>query len=259
MKHITRILCLAALLAAPFAAKPAQAQPASPQQIQSLIANGQEQSALSNLSQILQAHPDSGVAWYLTAEAQDASGNEAAASSALAKAEQFSPGLPFANPNDVAALQAHLTAPAPTPAHGISPSALVIGGLVVLFLILRLFLRPRRSMPVYPQSYGAPPPYGPPGGMGYGPGPGPGMGMGGGLGSSILSGLAAGAGFAAGERIIDDLSGRQNQVFDPGLGQNFDPNTIPNRDDGLTGNPGWDDDSNQNDPGNGGFDPNNSW
>jgi len=234
----------------------AAAQSASPQQIQGLIASGQEQTALAELQAALQAHPDSGVAWYLTAEAQDASGNEAAASTALANAEHYAPGLPFANPSDVAALQSHLAGGGAPVAHhsGISPVFLGIIGLVVLFLVIRLFLRPRRFVQAgYPGGYGpagpasGPYPYGPQGGFGSG------------IGGSLLGGLAAGAGFAAGERVIDDVFGNRNS--DP-LGGNFqqDPNFgnggVPDRDDGLQGNPGWDDNSGGQD---GNFDPGNNW
>ena len=87
----------------------AQATSQTPQQIQGLIANGQEAAALSELNQIIAANPSSGVAWYLIAEAQDASGNDGAARYALARAKQLTPGLPFANPGDVVALQTHLS------------------------------------------------------------------------------------------------------------------------------------------------------
>jgi hypothetical protein len=251
-----KLSVLFALLIASFAISasgPASAQSASPRQIQALIAQGQEQSALAELQPILQAHPDSGVAWYL-------------ARSALANAEHDAPGLPFARPDEVTALQAHLAgAPAaaggglPLQAHsGISPALVGIIGLVILFLVLRMLFRPRRFLaPGYPGGYGPPGPASGP--YPYGPGPGgfgP-AGLGSGLGGSILGGLAAGAGFAAGERVIDDVFGHNN---DP-LGGNFqqDPNFgngVPDRDDGLQGNPGWDDGSgNQNDN----FDPGNNW
>lgn len=237
---------------------PASAQTVSPQQIQGQIASGQEQTALSELHAALQAHPDSGVAWYLTAEAQDASGNEAAAGTALANAQHYAPGLPFANPADVAALQSHIAGGNGAPvAHrpGISPVFLGIIGLVVLFFALRLFRRPRRFIqpPGYP-GYGQ---GGAPGPYPYNQGPG---GIGGGIGSSILGGLAAGAGFAAGERVIGDMfgngNGNGNANAEP-LNGNFqqDPIGIPDRDDGLQGNPGWD---NSDDQG-GGFDPGNNW
>jgi hypothetical protein len=228
------ILCLALL-----AAGLAPASALTPREIQGQIAAGQAPVALSELQGILQTHPDSGVAWYLTAEAQDAVGNKSAARDALGKAEQFSPGLPFANAQDLAALRSHLAGGGH--GFGLSPVVLVIGGLFVLFLALRLFGRRRVAMG-YPGGYGAPPP-------GYGPGYRPEGGFGGGgggLGSSLISGLAAGAGFAAGERIIDDFTGRPRETgFDDG------PTLPPARDDGLQGDPGWDDSGGNNDPNDG--------
>ncbi|MCB5945274.1 tetratricopeptide repeat protein [Acidocella sp. KAb 2-4] len=221
------------------------AQAQTPHDIQSMIAAGQETQAVQALNNVLTQHPNSGVAWYLLAEAQDAQGHESAAAQALAKAQQIAPGLPFANAQDVAALQAHVAAAPPRPAaHHASPALMVIGGLVLMFLLLRLFGRRRAYAP-----YGAP---GMPGGpTGYGnPGYGPGGGFagfgGGGLGGSLLGGLAAGAGFAAGERIIDGMMGG-------GSAQAATPDfPDPGRDDGLLGNPGWDD------SGGGGIDTN-SW
>src|SRR5579871_2335361 len=96
MRKLPVLFAAVAALALAHGAK-AQAA-ASPQQIQAEIANGQAQAALSDLQPVLQAHPDSGVAWYLTAEAQDAAGNTAAARTALANAEHYAPGLPFAKP-----------------------------------------------------------------------------------------------------------------------------------------------------------------
>ncbi len=265
---MSKLSIVFAVLVAAFAIaahRPASAQSTSPQQIQALIAAGRAQTALNELQAVLQAHPDSGVAWYLSAEAQDASGNEAAARSALANAEQYAPGLPFARPNEVAALQSHLAAPVagggtlPVAAHsGISPALVGIIGLVILFLIVRLLFRPRRILaPGYPGGYG---PAGPaPGPYPYGPGPGgfPPGGMGSGLGGSLLGGLAAGAGFAAGERVIDDVFANRNAPVGGNFQQDQDFNNgIPDRDDGLQGNPGWDDGSNnQND----GFDSGNNW
>lgn len=259
---------------------PALAQTgATPQQIQGLIAQGQENAALSDLQMTLQSHPQSGVAWYLTAEAQDARGDEGAARDALAKADQYAPGLPFAQPNDVAALRAHLAGGGSAPAQaGYAPPArhfspfVAIGAIVVLFLLFRMFVRSRRRMmPGYPMNpnYSGGNPVGPygPGGMPYGGGMmGGGMG-GGGIGGSILGGLAAGAGFAGGERIIDGMmGGNQGGV------QNNDPNGtidpgVPARDDGLQGSPGWGDNSGGIDNSgtidsggdSGGFDPGNNW
>ena len=83
-------------------------------------------------------------------------------------------------------------------------------------------------------------------------GPGMGGGMGGGIGSGLLGGLAAGAGFAAGERVIDDVMGnRQPNIDQSSFNQpNIDPGP---QDDGLNGNPGWDDNAG------GGIDPGANW
>jgi hypothetical protein len=239
---------------------PASAQSDTPQQLQAMIANGQAQTALSELQQVLQAHPGSGVAWYLTAEAQDSLGNEAAARTALGNAQHFAPGLPFANQSDLAALQAHMNSNAAPmqPRHtGISPGLLGIIVLVGLFIMFRMFFRRRRMVQPYGQAgYG-------PGGYGQGgPGPNPypynqGPGMGSGIGGSILGGLAAGAGFAAGERVLGDMFGgnnnNNNNPVDPAWGNQ----PMPDRDDGLQGSPGWDSGSTPDDGGN--FDPGNSW
>ncbi|WP_298283898.1 tetratricopeptide repeat protein [Acidocella sp.] len=211
----------------------AAAHAQTPRDIQSQIAAGQSAQAITELNSVLTAHPSSAVAWYLLAEAQDAQGNEQAAGSALAKAQSLNPAMSFANPQDVASLQAHINNSAPAapyaPRHaGGHTGLLVVGGLILLFLALRAFGRRRAA---YMGGYG-PAPFQQPG---YGPGPFYPQG-GGGLGSSILGGLAAGAGFAAGERIIEDLTGG-NQA---NAGQIF---TNPGADDGLMGNPGWGDNS----------------
>lgn len=255
-----RAAILVVLLSAGLAPALAQGAGPTPQQLQSMISNGQERAALGDLKAVLKTHPHSGVAWYLTAEAEDASGNLAAARDALARAEHYSPGLPFAQPSKVAALKSHLATPVTRHATGHNPVIYIIVGLVALFILVRVFLRSRRRMvpPGYPGGYGGgfPGGPGPQGPYPYGP-PGPGgaaYGRGSGIGGSILGGLAAGAGFAAGERIIEGLDGSRNeQPIDPGAGG--DP-TVPDRDDGLTGSPDWGGDQGGADDD---FDPNNNW
>ena len=268
LKIFRTILLAAALFAgAGLSLAPARAASPTPQQIQALIAGGHPDAALSDLRGALRAHPQSGVAWYLKAEAEDATGRIAAARASLARAETYAPGLPFADPGRVAALKAHLAAAPAAPRGGVHvhPAVLVIGGLVVLFLLVR-WLGHNRRMAMRAPWPGAPgygpggtppngvPPYGAPGG-GMGGGMGGGFG-GGGLGGSLMTGLAAGAGFAAGERIIDGLAGGHGgaPMIDPTGG---DPGGMPpDRDDGLLGNPGWD----SGDAGGGNdFDPDNNW
>jgi hypothetical protein len=215
--------------------QPARAQDAapSPTQIQAMIADGQTTQALAALQDVIQAHPKSGVAWYLLAEAYDARNDEANAATALNMAERSAPGLPFANAQEVANLKAHINAAQPQSGNSSHTIMFVIGGVILLVIVLRFL--PGRGMAARNYGYTAPPP--PPGtppyGFGYGPQPG-----GGGIGSALMGGLAAGAGFAAGERLIDDITGQR------GGGPMFDPNqqTGPDfsRDDGLQGNPGWD-------------------
>ncbi len=223
-----RLWAIGLILLGTLLAVPGHAQ--TPRDIQGMIAAGQESQAVQALNQILQQHPNSGIAWYLMAEARDAQGNESGAAQALAQAQQLSPGLPFANSQAVAALQAHIAAPAPAAGH-FPMGILIIGGLVLLFLLMRVmngqrsaYVQPGFGVPGTPYGYGQP---------GYGP-----MGGGGGLGSSLIGGLAAGAGFAAGERIIDGMMGNNQGLGGDAFGGNQAPDL--GRDDGLNGDPGWD-------------------
>ena len=213
-------------------AAPSHAQ--TPRDIQTMIAAGQETQAVQALNNVLQQHPESGVAWYLLAKAQDAQGNEAAAGQALAKAEQLAPGLPFANQQDAAALQARVAGPMRSSGNA-HLGIFIIGGLILLFMFLRVMAGHRRgyAAPGYgTPGFGAPgAPYGAPY---YGPG------GGGGLGSTLLGGLAAGAGFAAGERIIDGMMGGQGQGWGGGDPFGGSQGPVSGADDGLQGNPGWD-------------------
>jgi uncharacterized protein len=235
MNRLWFALPFAAALALSPIARAQDASP-SPQQIQTMIAAGQETQAVQALENVLESHPKSAVAWYLLAEAYDAQNNEQGAASALNMAVRSAPGLPFANPQEVAALRAHINASQPQAGGGGAKTAIfVIGGLIVLFLLLRLL--PSRGQAMRQYGYPPPPPAGaPPYGFGYGPPSG-----GGGLGSALMGGLAAGAGFAAGERIIDGLTGQHGgPALDP---NNFPQGPDPSRDDGLMGNPGWDNSS----------------
>lgn len=240
----------------------------TPQQIQALIAGGHARTALSDLRPIVRAHPDSGVAWYLTAEARDALGQRAEARAALAKAEALAPGLPFAQPDKVAALKAHLagsgTRVAPSGFH-FSPWMLVIGALIVLFIIMRMRRRTAMRGMGNPYGPGGPPmgqgmqpPYGPAGGAPFG------TATGSGIGGALASGLALGVGVAAGERVIDGLMGgeRGQRGIDsaPGVDSAAPVDPAADRDDGLLGAPGWDDnDLSGGSDSQGDFDPDNNW
>lgn len=270
MKGLT--ILRAALIAASLAiglglsAGSAQAAGSTPQQIQTMITTGHPDAALADLRAALRDHPRSGVAWYLKAEAEDASGRTLAARASLARAERYAPGLPFANPGRVAALKAHIAAAprARKSAAGLltHPAVLVLGGLAILFVLMRWYGRNRRMAVQPPSPYnqgfgpngvqpGAPSPYHGPGG-GF---------AGGGLGSSLMTGLAAGAGFAAGERLFDGIAGGHGGT--PPADPNGGGALPPDRDDGLMGNPGWDDNGGFGDTDTLGggidFDPGNDW
>lgn len=195
---------------------------------------GQVDKAVTMMDEVLKAHPNSAKAHYVQAELLAKQGKTADARAQLAQAEKLAPGLPGIQPQSVAALKVQLNggsvgngavtrseAPQPAQSRGISWVGIVLIG-ALLFGVLAFFRRRSRQAEVYNAPYGMQggPGYGGQGygnqgfgGPGYG-GPGYGGGypqQGGGMGSSILGGLAtgaaAGAGFAAGEKIIDGMFG----------------------------------------------------
>lgn len=83
----------------------AQAETVTPQMIQGYIAHADPAKALRLLDPILKAAPHSAKAWYLEAEALDASGHDQQARVALQKSEDLSPSMPFANPHDLRGLE----------------------------------------------------------------------------------------------------------------------------------------------------------
>lgn len=198
---------------------------------------GQVDKAVTMMDEVLKAHPNSAKAHYVQAELLAKQGKTADARAQLAQAEKLAPGLPGIQPQSVAALKAQLNggsvgngavtrseAPQPAQSRGVSWIGIVLIGALV-FGVLAFFRRRSRQAEAYNAPMGG---YNPNGGAGYG-GPGyggpgygnPGYGggypqpgyppQGGGMGSSILGGLAtgaaAGAGFAAGEKIIDGMFG----------------------------------------------------
>jgi hypothetical protein len=166
------------------------------------------------INQVLRDHPESSKAHYVAAEVYARAGNYARARSELASAERIAPGLPGENPSSVAELRSELSG-ARVP-QAFSPAAvrpressglpwgfiiLVLAGIGVVWLIAR------RRAQMYQGGYpgNVPPVPGQPGyGSGMGPGPYPGYPGGGGSGlmGSLGTGLAIGAGVAAGEELV---------------------------------------------------------
>lgn len=217
-------------------ATPALAADPTIDQVYSAARSGHVDDALNQMQQVLKDHPKSAKAHYVEAELLAKAGRTAEARTELAKAQAIDPGLSFAKPSAVSALKQQLNGVSSSTvtrtevvqqsqSHGIPwMPIIVIGGLI--FLVLA-FLR-RRSAPaeVYPAgpvnpNYGSPygnqGPQGGPwnggypgggyGGPGYGAPPQQGGFGGGGIMSSLAGGAAAGAGFAAGEAVIDRMFG----------------------------------------------------
>ncbi|HTT06899.1 MAG TPA: tetratricopeptide repeat protein [Steroidobacteraceae bacterium] len=197
------------------AAAPVATRAADPdsQQIYAAAAAGNLGEARQMIEQVLRDYPSSARAHYVAAQVYARSRDLVRARQELHTAEQLSPGLSFARPSAVAALERELGAGRMLPvSHGSSWGAIVLV-LAIGALIYALLRRRAAAMRPYAQPYapyGANP-YGPgnapyPGG--YGPGYGAPMGGGSGLMGSLATGLAVGAGVAAGEELVQHAFGQ---------------------------------------------------
>jgi len=175
-------------------------------QVYEAARTGHLDQAQQMMNQVLQDHPQSAKAHYVAAEIFARGGNSPRARQELDTAQTLAPGLPFASPGAVQALQEELAheqsaqgAPrysqvrAPFPLRTV---LLVLGGIVVLWLIMRRRTPPAGLYSQYPSAVS---------GTGSGPmnygGPGVGAGMGSGIAGGLASGLAVGAGVVAGEEL----------------------------------------------------------
>lgn len=243
---------------------PALAADATSDQIYQALRSGNVATAQQMIAQVERDHPQSGKAHYVAAEVEARAGNYGLARQELQTAQSLEPGLPFANPRAVQQLEQQLgqkpvaiLAPRTIRAHSshLGLFLILIGAAVVLWLVLR-----RRAAAMgyrqYPGQYpgslppGAPPGYGP---TGYGPGGYPGgymPGGGSGIMGSVASGLALGAGVAAGEELVQHMMGGGSSAGGGGLippaqaGQMPDPNAdMGGNDFGLNDPGSWDDGS----------------
>jgi uncharacterized protein len=184
--------------------------------------SGHLEQAQQLMNQVLRDHPDSAKAHFVEAEISAKAANFPRAREELAKAQQLDPSGAYAEPQALAKLQRELARGTAVPRYqqpirvqqeqhrsgiGWGTILLIVAGVVILWALFS-----RRRPPQYGYGPGGGvPPGGPVGGgyggpAGYGPaGYGPPMG-GGGLGSGIVgglaSGLALGAGVAAGEELV---------------------------------------------------------
>jgi hypothetical protein len=170
--------------------------------------SGHLDQAQQMMSQVLKDHPQSAKAHYVEAELYARGREFARARQELDTALRLQPGMQFANPESVRALQAELVQAesaqrqvvqraAPHNAQERAPFPLrtvllVLGGICVLWLIMR---RRTPTGGLYSQYPSAVPTAGS-GPVSYG-----GPGMGSGIAGGLASGLAVGAGVVAGEQL----------------------------------------------------------
>ncbi len=242
--------------------------------------SGRLQLAQSEIEQVLAAYPNSAKAHYVDARVLALAGRWSQAGAELARAQQLDPGLPF---EDRAQLQAFTRQLA---AHGAAPTAarrsampgwvMPLAGLAVLLALLMLFAVYRASRrpalqvlppqgpnampPGYPQGPypQGPYPQGPYPQQGYPQGPYPARGGSGFLGA-VGTGLGMGAGFAAGEMLVDKLVGGRG---DAGGGLIGDAQAAPpplDPDFGINDAGSWSDDSGGGGWADGGGDDSGSW
>jgi hypothetical protein len=275
-------LSLSLVLTLAAAAAPALAADPTPHQVYEAARSGHLTEAQQMINQVLRDHPQSGEAHYVAAEVNARMGNLALARQELNTARQLEPGLPFANPNAVQALERRLQGGAMSYSTGTErPSRsfpwgwllLLLGGLGLLWSVIRRRAQQQSVFRPYPDGPAPSTAYRPnapgygPGAPGYGPG-GPGYPPGGtgmpGAGSGVMgglaTGLAAGAGLAAGEELIHRLGDRPEGGVIPNAGAS-EPEPDPNnpgmggQDFGVDDGSSWDDGSSGGeDPGGGGGD-----
>jgi len=194
----------------------------TPHQIYEAARAGQLGQAERMLSQVLADHPRSGQAHWVAAEVYARAGDIPRAQAELATAETLEPGLPFVtNRAVIGELKAELSqgrmlhrapyAPQATRRSGV-PWGLILVGLSVVVIVASIARRRRQLASGYPQYPGQPypgQPMGmPPGGIVPPMGGGPyGYGSRPGLMGSLGTGLAVGAGVAAGEALVGRVLG----------------------------------------------------
>jgi len=207
----TRIVSTVALLLLLSSVAPARADvDPTVQQIYEATRAGHLVQAEQMIRQVLRDHPKSAKAHYVAAEVYAKAGNEVQARAEFKTAEELDPGLSFATPEAVRALRNELwrvnvtRAEVGAPTRGTSALTIVALLLAGGALIAWLFSRSRNAgPPIAPAAAAAAPPatVGAPGSAPPGTAATP-VSSGSGLLGSLASGLAVGAGVAAGEELV---------------------------------------------------------
>lgn len=284
-----RWLVLASFLSAGLAM--AQQEPTM-SQIYSTAQAGKLDQAQVMVQQVLVAHPKSAKAHFVQSELYARQGNLPKAREALSTAQSLAPGLPFAKPEAVSALENQLTAKATAalataapsysaapaskqPGSWLLPALLAVGVIVAAYFMFRR--KPAQTFdqnaayagnglsgpqgfgsgnmqPIVQGGYGQQPMYGQPG---YGQPAG--NGLGGRIMGGVATGLAVGAGVMAAEAIGRNLMGNHEsgaRAVDTS-GNNYEPIGNSNADMGGSNfgvsDTGWDD-AGSSDSGGGGGD-----
>jgi hypothetical protein len=233
----------------------AAADPTS-EQVYAAARAGHLDQAERMMTEVLRDHPGSAKAHYVAAEVYAKEGRVPAARAELNTARHLEPGLPFAKPEAVVALQseiAHGASRTPAVALAPAPRAIPWGTLVLLVggVALILFFFRRRSptsvaYSPYPATAGVA--SGTPGVGGINGAPNGGPGIGSGIAGGLASGLAVGAGVVAGEELahhfLDGGRGESNVVPLTNAPVEHPDNADMGGDDfGLSDGSSWDDDS----------------
>lgn len=245
---------VAALLIQPLVPVAARAAEPSIEQIHALAADGHLDQALAQMAPVLKAHPGSAKAHYVEAELLARADHATQGRAELARAEQISPGLPFADVYSVAELNRQLSLGPASPAAGsISAAAdhrssaipwipIATLGAAAFGLYMLFRRRPGAIQPSLTQSPFMRTTSVPTGGGVWGNPAGSGMGSG--LLGNLAGGAAMGAGFAVGEEAIDRMfrgdEHRETHVADDDRDANQD---MGGNDFGIADGESWDDSS----------------
>ena len=229
------------------------AAPAVPsiQQVYAAASSGRLQQARREIDQVLAAYPDSAKAHYVSARVAALQADWPRAAAELARAQRLDPGLGFAHRDTLRAftrqVASHTGQPAPARRRGLPLGGIGIALAVLALLVLWAVYRASRRPPVqamaapawplgpqppgYPGGVGGAQPPGYPGGVGqpgaapyYGPYP---PAQGGGMLGAVGTGLAVGAGVAAGEMLVDKLFQNGNAPIAGAGGAGFDQAGLP--------------------------------
>jgi hypothetical protein len=210
MHNFTR-QCWPLLAAVLLASRAFAAVDPSSEQIYQAAQSGHLQQAEQMIGQVLQNHPQSGKAHYVAAEVYAKEGRNSDARRELHTAQELAPGLPFAQPASVTALERALADQGgnsfvvhPTQTRSAAPWAMLMllaAGLGLLWFLIRGRREPSPSVVYSPYS---PNPVGAgmaSGGTVVNNAPSVGSGIGSGIAGGLASGLVVGAGVVAGEEL----------------------------------------------------------